>query len=216
MDGDFAPIFGKVKVGGISLISNRPGPLGSSMCKEELKLGRYQPESGSYVVEDDYTLVKDEKHKAPELIIETSAGYPELEDASFKVIKTFKFFDGSEKKIKFEISRVFIEGQFTVILNPKATISPSHYTKEDPRLTGTDRLYYRYDLQQLCDLSLPLVSIKGLFAHAKYQQNRCYDVTIRNAHLTQDLPGMFFAKPIERSTYEFIATDATIEPVTPY
>ena len=50
----------------------------------------YAPESGSYVVQDEYTLVKDQKHRNPELIIKTSDGrHPELEKASFKVIKTW-------------------------------------------------------------------------------------------------------------------------------
>ena len=93
----------------------------------------YAPESGSYVVQDEYTLVKDQKHKTTELIIKTSDGhYPQLEKASFKVIKTYVFDDSPDNKAKIELLRVFVEGDFSVILDPKETIGPASYSKWDP------------------------------------------------------------------------------------
>ena len=183
------------------------------MHEKESIIGRYKPESGSYVVEDDYKLVKDEKHKAPVLAIRTSTsgGFLELENASFRLIKTFKFYDSLETKIRVELLRASIKGYFSVILNPKETISPLWYTK-DLGPEGFEGIYSKLEVRQLCDLPQPLVAIKERFAHVKYE--RSYDVEIRNAILTQDFPGAFFETPIAESEYNFISTDASITPVT--
>ena len=175
----------------------------------------YAPESGSYVVQDEYTLVKDVKHRNPELIIKTSDGrYPELEKASFKAIKTFIFDDSPGNKAKIELLRVFIEGDFSVTLNPKDTIGPASYSKGDP---GPEKaysmLYEKFTLRQLNDFSLPCVGIKGIFAHTKY--GRYYDVEIRNALLTQDFPASFFGRPVSELECNFVSTDVNITPITP-
>ena len=175
----------------------------------------YAPESGSYVVQDEYTLVKDQKHKTTELIIKTSDGhYPELEKASFKVIKTYIFDDSRDNKAKIELLRVFVEGDFSVILDPKETIGPASYSKGDP---GPEKahaiLYEKFTLRQLSDFSLPCVAIKGTFAHTRY--GRYYDVEIRNALLTQDFPAAFFGRPVSELEYSFVSTDANITPVIP-
>ena len=175
----------------------------------------YAPESGSYVVQDEYTLMKDQKHRNPELIIKTSDGrHPELEKASFKVIKTY-IFDGSpDNKAKIELLRVFIEGDFSVILDPKETIGPASYSKEDPSPEKAySMLYEKFTLRQLSDVSLPCVALKGIFAHTKY--GRYYDVEIRNALLTQDFPAAFFGRPVSALEYSFVSTDVNITPITP-
>jgi hypothetical protein len=62
------------------------------MYETEL-LGQYEPVTGSYVVQDVYKLVKDAdvKAKKPVLMIKTANGYPELDDAFFKITRTFKY-----------------------------------------------------------------------------------------------------------------------------
>jgi len=175
----------------------------------------YAPESGSYVVQDEYTLVKDPTRKAPELIVKTSGGrHPKLEKASFKVIKTYVFDDSRENNAKLKLRRVFIEGDFSVILNPKETISPAYYSNGDP---GSEKahamLFEKFTLRDLSDFSLPCVAIKGTFAHTKY--GRYYDVEIRNALLTQDFPAAFFGRPVSELEYSFVSTDVIITPTTP-
>jgi hypothetical protein len=175
----------------------------------------YAPESGSYVVQDEYTLVKDQKRKTPELIVKTSDGrYPELEKASFKVVKTYIFDDNPDNNAKIELLRVFVEGDFSVVLNPRETIGPACYSKGDPgREKAYNMLYEKFTLRQLSDFSLPCVAIKGIFAHTKY--GRYYDVEICNALLTQDFPAAFFGRPVSELEYSFVSTDVTIKPVTP-
>ena len=149
------------------------------------------------------------------MIIKTSDGrHPELEKASFKVIKTY-IFDGSpDNKAKIELLRVFIEGDFSVILDPKETIGPASYSKEDPSPEKAySMLYEKFTLRQLSDVSLPCMALKGIFAHTKY--GRYYDVEIRNALLTQDFPAAFFGRPVSALEYSFVSTDVNITPITP-
>jgi hypothetical protein len=175
----------------------------------------YAPESGSYVVQDEYTLVKDQKHETPELIIKTSDGQnPELENASFKVIKTYIFDDSPDNKAKTELLRVFIEGDFSAILDPKETIGPASYSKGDPDPEKAYTIpYEKFTLRQLSDFSLPCVAIKGTFAHTK--NGRYYDVEIHNALLMQDFPAALFGRPVSGLEYSFVSTDVNITPVIP-
>jgi len=101
------------------------------MCEEEPLIGLYEPVSGSYVLEDEYNLVKDNRPNRARLAVKLSAELGarglELEAATFKVIRTFKFYDSDNDprdKIKLELQRVFIEGWFSVALKPTASISP--------------------------------------------------------------------------------------------
>jgi hypothetical protein len=185
------------------------------MYETEL-LGQYEPVTGSYVVQDVYKLVKDAdvKAKKPVLMIKTANGYRELDDAFFKITRTFKYENEAVEKRKIKLLRVFIEGKFSVTLNPNETITPLEYTNGEPGPGGFYGLYSAYELHQLSNLSQPLVRLKGRFAHVNYEGKRCYNVEIYNAILTQDFPGAFFVTPIAESTYNFVATDATIEPIT--
>ena len=175
----------------------------------------YAPESGSYVVQDEYTLVKDKTRKTPELIITTSDGrYPELENASFKVIKTYIFDDSQANETKIKLVRVFVEGNFSAKLNQTEMIRPANYSEGDSRPEKAKAvLHERFTVQQLSGRSLPCVGLKGTFAHTKY--GRYYDVEIRNALLTQDFPAAFFQMPISGLDCNFVSTDVSVMPITP-
>jgi hypothetical protein len=183
------------------------------MREEKPVIGLYRLESGGYFVQDDYRLVKDKKSRTAVLLIKTSTYqvYPELVDASFRLNKIFKFKGGQDKNV--EIAQSYIEGRFSITLNPNESIEPLRYTKGNPNEGGLYELYSYYELNKLSELTQPIVSIKGRFAHADYGMERCYDVEIHNAILTQDLPGAFFVMPVAESAYNFVATDASFERV---
>jgi hypothetical protein len=192
------------------------------MCEEEPLIGLYEPVSGSYVLEDEYKLIKDNQPNRARLAVKLSAELGarglELEAATFKVIRTFKFCDTDNDprdKIKLELQRVFIEGRFSVVLKPAVSISPCWFTKDDTNNVGN--LFTPFDLSQLHSRPQPLVGIKGRFAHVReleaYEGKKQYDVKIPRALLTEDFPGSFFRGPLLSSIpFSFISTDASITP----
>ena len=186
---------------------------GDKMREEKPVIGLYRLESGGYFIQDDYRLIKNKKRKAV-LLFKTAKYqvYPELIDASFRLNKIFRF-DGDQDK-NIQLTTSYIEGRFSITLDPNKSIEPLRYTKDDRKEGGLNALYRYYELNKLGELTQPILSIKGRFAHADYGTERSYDVEIRNAVLTQDFPGAFFVMPIAESAYNFVATDASFERVT--
>jgi hypothetical protein len=183
------------------------------MREEKPVIGLYRLQSGGYFVQDDYRLIKNKERRAV-LVIETSIYqvYPELVDASFRLNKIFKF-DGDQDK-NIQLTKSYIEGRFSITLNPNESIEPLRYTEGNRKEGSLHALYRYYELNKLDELTQPILRIKGRFAHADYGMERSYDVEIRNAILTQDFPGAFFVMPIAESAYNFVATDASFERVT--
>ena len=102
------------------------------------------------------------------MIIKTSNGrYPELEEASFKVIKTL-YIQRRSGQAKIKLLRVFIEGDLSVMLDPNETIGPAWYSKGDPGPEKAHAMVYdKFTLCQLSDFCLPCVGVKGIFVHTK-------------------------------------------------
>lgn len=186
---------------------------GDKMSEEKPVIGLYRLQSGGYFVQDDYRLIKNKKRTAV-LLIKTGIYqvYPELVDAAFRLNKIFKFGGDHDKNI--QLTKSYIEGRFSITLDPNKSIEPLRYNKSNHKESGLYAPYRNYELNKLGELTQPVLSIKGRFAHADYGMERSYDVEIRNAILTQDFPGAFFVMPIAESTYNFVATDARFERVT--
>jgi hypothetical protein len=172
----------------------------------------YYPKGGSYVVEDRYELVNDGNatleivYVNPEL-----SGMPELDSASFTLIKSFELPNGELEK-KIELKNVLINGQFKVVL-PDSALRPTGYVGNTKLSRDAERYLFlasTFKLTDLFALPLPTVTIKGKFKHL--ESDRLYEITIDKAFLTQDLPGSFFRRPLEEASYDFIATDAVISP----
>jgi hypothetical protein len=181
--------------------------------ESEESITGYYPKSGSYVVEDRYELVKG-GNATLEIVYVNPAleGMPKLDSASFTVIRSFDLPNSAEKKI--ELKNVLIDGQFRVVL-PDTALRPTGYignAKPDSDAEGYLFADSRVTLTDLYTLPLPTVTIKGKFKHL--ESERLYEITIERAFLTQDLPGSFFRRPLEEATYSFIATDATISPMS--
>jgi hypothetical protein len=172
----------------------------------------YYPKSGSYIVEDRYELVND-GNATLEIIYVNPAldGTPKLDSASFTLIRSFEL-PLSEPQKKIELKNVLIDGQFKVVL-PDTPLRPTGYignAKPDSDAEKHLFLNNRFALTDLYTIPLPTVTIKGKFKHL--ESERLYEIMIKKAFLTQDLPGSFFRRPLEEATYSFIATDAAINP----
>ena len=182
--------------------------------ESEESITGYYPMSGSYVVEDRYELVND-GNAILEIVYVNPAleGMPKLDSASFALIRSFEL-PNSEPEKKIELKNVLIDGQFRVVL-PDTALRPTGYignAKPDSDAEGYLFSGSRVTLTDLYTLPLPTVTIKGKFKHL--ESERLYEITIERAFLSRDLPGSFFRRPLEEATYSFIATDATISPIS--
>lgn len=171
--------------------------------------------SRDYNVVDHYELV-DEGH--PTLEIEytniMSDGYPKLDSASFKLIRSFGFSNKASAE-KIELKNLLVEGRFQVSLDPNAALRPTGYIGDVMPDQDARRCLFsasRFKLTDLYTLPLPTVTINGKFKHLGSE--RLYEITIEKAFITQDLPGSFFRRPLKEGTYTFVATDAIITPTS--
>ena len=182
--------------------------------ESEESITGYYPKTGSYVVEDRYELVND-GNATLEIVYVNPAleGMPKLDSASVTLIRSFEL-SNSEPEKKIKLKNVLIDGQFKVVL-PDTALRPTGYIGNAKPDSDAERYLFldsRFTLTDLYTLPLPTVTIKGKFKHL--ESERLYQITIERAFLTQDLPGSFFRRPLEKATYNFIATDATISPMS--